>query len=124
MKTILTLLISILLLSCNKEDTPKQIEGDWYYTRAVVHYNDGSPYYTVDNSWDDAIYTNTDSKVYVANHSMSYNIVDDNSIYIIDLSKNADIEYLDSPRDGFDLNVIGNSDPTIEKLVYSYRRKK
>lgn len=125
MKKLLVFMLSILLLSCSKEDTPKQIEGDWYFTRVVIHYNNESPYVTTDYSWSDVQYTNTDSKIYVGENPMSYTVLSSTSLYIIDIDKNASIEYLDTPRDGFELSVLGNNqDTTIDKIVYSYRRKK
>lgn len=124
MKNLLTLLVSILLLSCNKEDTPKQIEGDWYYTRVIIHYNDGSSYNTIDHSWDNALYSNTSDRLFVGTTLMSYTQVDNNTIYISDVDRNADIEYLESSKDGFDLHVEGFGESNIEKFVYFYRRKK
>lgn len=123
MKHLLTLFALVFLFACEKEVT-EQIEGDWYYTRVVCHYNDGKPYYSVDYSWDDAQYTNTETTVHIGNDPTAYTEVDHNTINITTINRVAEIEFLDSPRDGFDLSVIGDDDTTIEKLTYSYRRKK
>lgn len=122
MKKLLILSLFTLLFSCKKEE-PKSIQGDWFCTRLTIEYDNGNDYDTYDYSWSDVIYTNTESIVYVYNDPMEYSIVDNNTIYILDLATNADIEYLDNPKHGFDL-LVDDPSTEIKYLRYSYRKSK
>ncbi len=125
MKLGLSIILVLSLISCSKESVQKGIQGEWYFTRVVVTYNDGSPYITTDYSWSDVKYTNTENTIYVMDNPKSYQMVGSDSILITENNRMAGVEFLSPKKDGFDLIVVGDDgDQTIQHLKCSYRKKK